>query len=900
MRPSFSFFVRGLLAAAVLAAGPAGATCDPPLVVSHAGGRAKVLIILDNSGSMNEVLQSAAYDAGVTYTGNFSSTSTYSVSTDASRTPNSFNSGWPSTPSAYLVNSDQGENGQYTGNYLNWVFFHASATDRAAIPAVTRIQAAKATVNTVLGNGSGCDYGVMIYNGDNGGTLLSPIGTAVATIATQVNAIQANSWTPLAETLVSALGYFQSTGAGAPLQAACEKPFIILVTDGLPTQDLNVPAYLQDYDHDGQDPGNCTSIGAPYPNSYNCSGYVDDVATYLYQNDMRADIAGFQNVLTYVIGFDIYAPLLNAAATKGGGAYFSVNNAAGLSDALTTTFNLIAAQMSASAAVSVVSAEDRTQNRLFRARYESQTWRGFVESFALPYRNGASPLWEAGSLLQGRSADSRTIFTSTTGTNKVDFTTGGAASLMTALGAVDVTEATQIIDYARGNAVTGMRDRGGWKLGDVVDAAPVMVGRPSGFNPFLNYSAFRTANTARREVLYVGANDGMVHCFDTGNGAEVWAYVPKTLQSRLRDLMSTSYCHEYFVNLTPTAFDIYLGGAWKTVLVGGEERGGSGLFALDVTDPDPSAVRVLWDVNLTQLKGSWNPPALVRDRTRNGHVLAVGTGYDAASSQASLLEIDPADGSVIASLALGSAVAGNKTTRATAVDVDFDGYDDRLYLADLAGRVWRINLGTSPWAVSLLYDCGQPIQAAPTLALDELGRVMVFFGTGRYLTDADLLTTGTQTFYGLIDDNSGSAISTANLVDQTSSFNAVTSGKRGWFVNLVQASGERITRRAVLLAGTLYVPSFQPNAGACLGGGNSWLYSLDYKDGSAPSHANGTENNTTAGRIESQGSGILADPSVDLVNEALVLQSSNSSLSTHSFTSGLKKLVVRSWHQKWN
>lgn len=893
--------VFALLAASTLAAaGDALAVCDPPLLVSHSGGRAKVLIILDNSGSMNEAVQAAGYNSAVTYPGNFSSTTTYNVTSDASRTPHDFNTAWPSTPSAYLVNSDQGESGQYPGNYLNWIYFTATATERAAIPAVTRIQTAKQAVNTVLANGSGSDYGVMIFNGDNGGTLLSAIGTATATIQSQVNGIRASTYTPLGETMVSALDYFKRTDAGAPLSGPCEKPFIIVITDGFPTKDLNVPAYLQDYDGDGQDPGTCTSMGAPYADNMDCSGYMDDVATYLYQNDLRTDISGMQNAVTYVIGFDLYAPILQSTATKGGGSYFSVDNPAGLADALNQTLSLIAAQMSASAPVSVVSSEDRTNNMLFRARFESQTWKGFVESFALPYQPNASPLWEAGSLLQSRSADSRTIFTSTSGTNKVDLVAANAASLMSPLAAVDVTEATQIIQFTRGNNVTGMRDRGGWKLGDVVDAAPVMVGKPTQFNPYLGYSSFRTANAGRREVLYVAANDGMLHCFDAANGAELWGYVPKNLLPRLRNLMPTSYCHEYFVNLTPSVFDMYLNGAWKTVLVGGEERGGSGLFALDVTDPAAAGVNVLWDVNLTALKGSWNNPTLVRDVTRNGHVLAIGTGYDATATQASLLELNPLDGSVIASFPLGSVVAGNKTTRAASIDVDLDGFDDRMYLGDLAGRMWRVDLTTNPWTVSLLFDCGQPIQAQPVLTLDALGRVMVFFGTGRYMTDSDLTSTSTQSFYGIVDDNSGIAATFANLVDQTSSWSAVTSGKRGWFLNLVEASGERITRRAVLVAGTIYVPSFRPNPGACQGGGDSWLYSLDYKDGSAPNNPTGSENNVTAGRVQSQGSGIIADPAVDLVNEVLVLQSSTPSLTTRGFNAGLKKLVVRSWRQKWN
>jgi hypothetical protein len=96
------------------------------------------------------------------------------------------------------------------------------------------------------------------------------------------------------------------------------------------------------------------------------------------------------------------------------------------------------------------------------------------------------------------------------------------------------------------------------------------------------------------------------------------------------------------------------------------------------------------------------------------------------------------------------------------------------------------------------------------------------------------------------------------------------------------------------------VPSFKPNADACAGGGRSWLYSLDYNDGSAPDHSNETENNTVDGRVQAMGDGILADPSVDLVNEALILQSSNAVLLTHQINTGLRKLNVRSWRQIWN
>jgi type IV pilus assembly protein PilY1 len=888
------------LVAGVVAAELAVASCDVPLPIVRTVGEGKVLIILDTSDSMNEVIYHDAYDDKVTYSGNFSSGTTYYVSSDGNRTPHDFKSSWPSTPSAYLVNSDGSQDGWYSGNYLNWVYFNATATQRAEIPRVTRIQVAKQVVSNLVTTGTNVSYGIMRFNGDDGGTLVSSIGTSVATLQSQISGIKADSWTPLAETMVDAMDYFKSTGVGAPLQASCEKAFIIMVTDGHPTQDRNVPAYLQDYDGDGKDPGTCADLGAPFPETYQCSGYVDDVALYLYANDMRPDLSGMQNVTTYVVGFQINAPILQSTADHGGGELFYANNAAELAISLSQALQSIDQKVSAGTAVSVVAAEDQTDNRLYRARYESVTWKGFVEGFALPYTPGDTPVWEAGGLLQSRDPNTRTIFTSSTGTNKVDFTTANAAALTSLLGAADAAAATQIIQYARGTDLAGCRDRDGWKLGDIVDSSPVAVGKPTGFYDFSSYASFRSANLSRGERLYVGANDGMLHCFSTSDGTEAWAYVPKNQLPKLKNVMSPAYCHDYFVNLTPAVYDIYINGNWKTVLVGGEERGGTGLFALDVTDPASGQVNVLWDVDLPQVKGSWSRPTLVRDKTRDGFVLCVGTGVDSLGGQAALLVLDPANGSVLATYNLGSPAAVNRVTEGTAVDRDFDGYDDLLYVGDLTGKVWRVDLTGNPWTVSKLFDNSQSIQAAPTLSTDVQGRILVYFGTGRYLTGADLTTTGSQTFYGLIDDNSGTPITRAGLVDQTNSITAISSGDHGWYVDLVQYAGERVIRPASLIAGTLYVPSFRPKSAVCESGGESWLYSLDFNDGSAADNHDGTENNTTNNRVESTGDGILSTPAVDLAHENIILQNSDTSMITKDIDITSQKLMVRSWRQRWD
>lgn len=878
----------------------ASAQCEIPLIVGGTGNTANALIIMDSSGSMNEIVFHESFNEATTYSGNFATLTEYQINSDANRTPRSFNAAWANTPTAFLVNSDGGMPGKYVGNYLNWVYFHATSAERAAIPTYTKVQAAKSVINGVLGSVGGVRFAIEKYNGETGGTIVSPFGTAIATMQSQVNAVVADSWTPLAESQYSAMQYYQTTGAGAPIQASCQKSFVVFITDGMPTKDANIPTFLKNNDCGHNDPGTCAGLSPAqgYPESYECRAYIDNVTCYMYRNDMRGDLPDIQNVATFMIGFSVDHPLLQVAANEGGGEYYTTRTLSGLQAAIASAFSSINRRVAASTSVAVVTAEDRLNDRLYRARYESGSWKGWVEAFDLPYLSGSSPLWEAGSRLQAMGPSARTIYTTTNGTSLTNFTTSNASTLRTYLTAADNTEATNIITYVRGDSVVGTRDREGWILGDIVDAAPVAVGKPTGFSSLPGYAAFRAAQVNRPEVLYVGGNDGMLHCIDTSDGDELWGYIPKTQLPRVKNLLSPTYCHQYFVNTTPTIFDVQISGTWKTVLCAGEAPSGNGMFALDVTNPT-SGPSLLWDTDIAGLRGSTNVPVLIRDVVSGNHVLCVGTGYSTSSVADSMIVLNPATGAVVSRVGLGSAVGGNKTTKAAIIDMNFDGYDDRLYIGDLAGRLWRINLTTNPWTKTLLWTGSQPIQGPPVVTVDPVGRPMVLFGTGQFITTSDPSTTTTQSIYGIIDNGTTATVTVDSLVNQTTSINAVGLGKRGWYVNLTN-TGERSTRTPALINGTLYLTTFQPSATMCAGGGQAWLHGLDYNDGSAPDNANGTENNTTAGRSQSMGDGYLSDPTVDMVNEALLVQSSNAVVMSESISGGLKKLVVRGWHRKWN
>lgn len=215
------------------------------------------------------------------------------------------------------------------------------------------------------------------------------------------------------------------------------------------------------------------------------------------------------------------------------------------------------------------------------------------------------------------------------------------------LNASDATEAQAIVKWVRGEDQTGLRARtidGGktWRLGDIIYSTPTTVSRPAeSFDLLYNdasYLDFRKTYNSRRQVIYAGANDGMLHAFNGGwydaknhkfetaasgdinfeLGSELWAYVPYNVLPHLKYLSNASYGsttgnHLYFVDLKPRIFDAKIFAAdathpngWGTVLVGGMRYGGgaitvdvdttspgadirsmrSSYFILDITDPD--------------------------------------------------------------------------------------------------------------------------------------------------------------------------------------------------------------------------------------------------------------------------------------------------------------------------
>ena len=123
-------------------------------------------------------------------------------------------------------------------------------------------------------------------------------------------------------------------------------------------------------------------------------------------------------------------------------------------------------------------------------------------------------------------------------------------------------------------------------LGAIVDSTPAMLDPPSlDPPPDPDYPGFAADHINRRSLIFVGANDGMMHAFDARTGVEVWAYVPFNLLPKLRALREGQAVgsFNYFVDSSAKVADVKVGGVWRTYLMFGQGPGGTFYQTLDVT-----------------------------------------------------------------------------------------------------------------------------------------------------------------------------------------------------------------------------------------------------------------------------------------------------------------------------
>lgn len=397
-------------------------------------------------------------------------------------------------------------------------------------------------------------------------------------------------------------------------------------------------------------------------------------------------------------------------------------------------------------------------------------------------------------------------------------------------GAVDHTSTNNYgqkrVDYLRGDRTNEASQTSGIfrnrdsRLGDIVNSNVLYVGKPNNGYSATDYLTFKgTASGGvggRDPMVYVGANDGMLHGFDAATGVEKLAYIPQGIATGdLRKLTDTTYNHQYFVDGTPFASDAKVGStaagaAWKTVLVSGLGGGGKGYVALDVSNPSNFTATnagnlVIADTTFSNTATTNDPdigniyitPAMddfiagksdqiVRlnapasgtapNQIKHRWALVLGNGYN-STNEAPVLVVQYLDGAkevkkispcITVSTGLFNTSCtyktGNGLSTPRLVDLNADGVADVAYAGDLNGNVWKFDLSSTNnanWKTSFSNapffraKSGQAFTTAPYVTSNDAAGygVVVNINSGRNLTTADQSSTGQDTVYTLWDNS---------------------------------------------------------------------------------------------------------------------------------------------------
>ena len=613
------------------------------------------------------------------------------------------------------------------------------------------------------------------------------------------------------------------------------------------------------------------------------------------------------------------------ASLNSRGKFFSAKDPAELATALNKVVSNIITRKGRASAGSVSGNVVGLDSFVYKTGFDTSDWTGVVSASILNADGTTGAIqWDASCKLTGgvcsstgtvisatNTATSRNIIT-TDGYAKYDFKSSTLPSI--AIGELLSSQfvinsgisLADVVNYLRGDQSNEIQNGGILRdrrslLGDVIHSSPLLIRGPSAnydddIWPDLSperiaadsgegYEDFRSAYKNRNSIILTGANDGMLHAFDSGlnnpsnGGDELWAFIPSSSFDHMAELIDPAYQHKSFVDAAPFVRDSFVSGSWRSIAVGNLRHGGKLFYALDLGNNPEDEPDVLWEFSNNQdddMGYSYSGGIIVRVYEPTTHeskwVAILPNGYNSANQKSVMYAVDLQTGSLLHKWLGQGGSNSNPNGMGPPVAADFVAYDpanpsvtsyaadqgtDFIYAGDLHGNLYKLDamdvFSSGVTTAEVIFDGSedQPITTPPRVFTpgDATQDVLVVFGTGKYIEtpDRDVNTTPTQFLMGLRDakdsypqyslsDVNGRIVE-QHITEPSPGFRVVTdnlvSSTQSWITSL-PSQGERMVnvlgrdnRNKTLLSLSIIPTGLDP----CLPGGQSWVMLLDPRSG---------------------------------------------------------------------
>lgn len=900
---------------------------------------------------------------------------------------------------------------RFTKDYLNWLFFGSYAGNGSDLPRYSNFyQAKEAIFEVAKQTANEARFGIYYFTNTSGASQAQPLSFVVDTVANpvedstldssfinNVNNMGTVAYSPLAEGLADVGDYFGSNSSHV-VGEYCQKNFVIVVSAGVSSMDrypgftwMDASDQLADHDYDGDDDNGGIGEGnikvdstvMTIPTNLYGTTMLDDIALALYENDVVDYQTGFQNVMTYTVGFAGTAAtrafMINTSNNGNGNTnlydstdaeyglyHFQAEAAADLPVQLKAAMASILETTSTFTApvvpVTRTTSGDKIYLSFFTPVDGSNFWEGNVTKFGLSptayvtavneivdkngylatYSNGAmraeaEPYWQTRSWADPTAGN---------------YMANGARNIYTYFGTADLTATDNEFSTANGNLTDDVLDNpvsGAAYIinyfrgadvddedndGNTTENRDLITGDALHSEPAVYEFTYQRGNNdpdiahAFTRVFY-GGNDGMVHAVDDEDGTEVWGFIPHDQLPRLKFIVENVSHVDYIDSSMKIYFNDLDGDGYiddadgdgsydagsddQVIMVFGERQGGEYYHALDITYPD--SPRFLWSIDSSSypyLGNTWSEPVFGKVKTSDSDttgtdVMFVGGGYSYDNSTGNAIyAINVQDGSLVKEFRNSTGVTSGSMdycipSNLTVVDIDGNGFIDKAYVGDVGGQMWRIgkftdsggtpltfpatNENINDWEAQVLFKAGcdeasctdnadndgdgiadeyRPFFYAPEVAL-EYGYDLILTGTGDRTDPCN--GESQDRIFVVRDDHQDTDLTASDFVDaSTYSPNLDASSADvdgnfaedlGFYYPLV--TGEKVLAEGLLFYKVFYITTFYPSGEPCVAGGNSYVYSIQYKTGQAGTDLDGDGNKDLKTEI---GGGIASKPVV--------------------------------------